>query len=210
MHTGGFASCRKTGPVYFVTWRPGPEGSGRFGYWERFCCVALASASSRTREKQQITTDFAPARFSARTQASLVAPLVSTSSIRRISRPSSRAAMGARTLIAPPRIFARALAPIPPRLGVALVRSSASTTILPRPARSSSRPSKAAWLKPRVQRRQRCRGTGTISRPSGPAGTRAAMSRASKGARPILRPCLNPRTSLRETSVYSVPAAIPS
>ena len=64
-------------------------GLGRFrlGAQDNHAC---GKASSRTREKQAMTTRSAPARFNADTQASLVAPLVRTSSTNTIFAPRSR------------------------------------------------------------------------------------------------------------------------
>ena len=86
-------------------------------------------ASSSTRAKQAMMTEFAPAFLSAFTHAVLVAPLVRTSSTSRMSRPFTNA--GRLTEIAPANALARAFAPIPPRLGVRRVRTNPSTSSLP-------------------------------------------------------------------------------
>ena len=191
MHAGGL---HQFDPVYFVTWRPGSSDPGRFDY------AACGNASSSTLAKHAIVTDLAPAAFSALTQAVLVAPLVNTSSTNTTCRPAILCARGA--AMAPDKTFERFLAPNPPRLGVLFVRTSPSTSSSPQPFFSSSLAIKAAWLKPRSQSRNRCNGTGisSLGSPSF-AGIRAAIKRARRGARPILRPCFRARTSLRDTSV---------
>ena len=107
---------------------------------------AASSASSRTRAKHATRTDRAPALRSTPTQASVVAPLVTTSSTSRMSLPSINALRRGSTAIAPLSVRRRIARPSPPRLGVRLRRARPSTTSCPWPSRSSSRPSSAAWL----------------------------------------------------------------
>jgi len=98
-------------------------GSGRFFVRH----ILRGQARSTTRAKQPTITRAAPARLSAETQASLVAPLVSTSSTSRMLRPFNPARRCGDTSIAPLRARRRAARPNPPSIGVAFLRTSAST-----------------------------------------------------------------------------------
>lgn len=116
-----------------------------------------------TRASAMTSTCAAPARLSARAQASSVAPVVNTSSTRSIVLPAIRDAAGARTANAPCILRRRALADgILPWLGVARVRASRrqSTGFPARFPKASARA--ADWLNRRRHKRQRWSGTGTI------------------------------------------------
>ncbi len=169
------------------------------------------SGSSSTVAKQQIVTLVGSALSSAVMQALLVAPLVSTSSTRITSRPLTNSARRRGTSIAPLSDRWRAFRDIPPSIGVALRRASASTASFPLPCRASSFANRAAWLNPPRHKRQRCKGKGNSSGgASRGSGSFAAISHPSCPPSAILPPCLKARTSLRDASLYSVAAAIPS
>ena len=105
------------------------------------------------------------------------------------------------TVGAPLSARIRAARPMPPSIGVGLLRASPSTSSVAPVALANSRPSKADWLNPRRQSRQRWSGTGTITQSAFTMLSLCAISRASSGASAILRPCLNPSTRRREPSV---------
>ena len=172
---------------------------GRFAFQD--ACSPCPDPST-TRAKQAIQTEAAPAESSARTHASLVAPLVKTSSTKITFRSATLLNAPVRATIAPRRATSRSSRPKPPRLGVRLRLNRASTASSPKPTFSNSRARSAAWLYPRCQSRQRCSGTGTSKGNSAPrSGMRTAINRASKGARAILPPCLKLKINCRDASL---------
>ena len=180
-----------------VTKAPGGHSPGVF----RCAVQTCGSASSSTRAKQAIRTLVAPARRSARTQVSLVAPLVITSSTSSTCAPRNRTCHAVLTAIVPRSALARSVRPSPPSDGVARVRISASTASVRPGAAAIVRASSADWLKPRRHNRQRCNGTGTTSHSPVRSPTRAAISRPSSAPRATRRPCLKASTRSREVGL---------
>lgn len=156
---GGMVARPSGGSYDFRHVAPGASASGvslwAIGDAAEPCFVAPLPPVSNTRAKQATTTHAAPARFRAATQASLVAPLVSTSSTRTIRAPSIRRRWRGDMPMAPRSARLRADLPRPPSAGVRRSLRKPSTSSRASLARAISAASSAAWLNPLRQRRQR-------------------------------------------------------
>src|SRR5690606_10039386 len=136
------------------------------------------SRAARTRAMTARSTARAPAAISADAQASAVAPVVNTSSTRRMRRPRTLRRPASVTVKAARTLRRRPRALLPPWLAVARDRTSASGTNSSPAVRASGRAVSAAWLNRRDSSRRRCRGTGA---------TASASASRSAAARPIQR-----------------------
>src|SRR5712691_2656606 len=160
---------------------------------------------STTRANTSTSTAAAPARLSARAQASMVAPEVSTSSIRISRRPATRERSA--TAKAPCTLSARSEAVSPTCCKVALTRLSASPTTGTPLACDTIFASAADWLKRRAHSRRQCSGTGTSASASlSNACPARAIQRPSMGARSSRSEYFRPWIRIRETSSYRTAA----